>query len=88
MCNFKNCDFWFFVILVLLYKSLFLFHMNKDFLKICHINKINVYYIAKQYLLIAMRMILFRNKNQYISLSKKLNIVTVLCLFHVLAVRH
>lgn len=45
MCNFKNCDFWFFVILVLLYK--FLFHMNKDFLKICHINKINVYYIAK-----------------------------------------
>lgn len=47
MCNFKNCDFWFFVILLLLYKSLFLFHMNKDFLKICHINKINVYYIAK-----------------------------------------
>lgn len=45
MCNFKNYDFCFFVILVLLYK--FLFHMNKDFLKICHINKINVYYIAK-----------------------------------------
>lgn len=48
MCNFKNYDFCFFVIfIVLLYKSLFLLHMNKDFLKICHINKINVYYIAK-----------------------------------------
>lgn len=47
MCNFKNYDFCFFVILVLFYKFLFLLYMNKDFLKICYINKINVYYIVK-----------------------------------------